>query len=108
VKGYRDFDIWMETLVHWASQCSSFQSGSLGVIGRNWQIDIYLKLQDPANWLLNHRFHHFDLSAFHRDRMTLCEAAHDCRHTTSKRGSYEIGRRKRRSLASIVERERQS
>src|SRR6266446_8372139 len=87
VKRHRNFDIRMQTLMDRASQCSSFQTGPLRMIGCHGQINIYLELTDPAYRLLNHCFRHFDLGAFQRNRVTLCEnSLHSC-HTTSKRGS---------------------
>src|SRR4051812_37215384 len=104
MKGHRNFDVRMQTLVNWTSQGRSFQAGSLSMVRCDRQINIYLELADPAYRLLNHRFHHFYLSAFQRDSVALCEDAHDCRHTTSECCSHEVGWRKRGSLAAIIER----
>ena len=61
------------------------------------------KSTDPANRRLNHRFGDADRGAAEIETMPLRDEAQDREHARPQRGGDQVGRRERRSSATVVD-----
>lgn len=98
----RQFDVGMNTLVHGATQRSTFQRLAMRMVAGNRCTDFNGEFPDPSHGCGNHFLANADAHSSQVDGMAFGVNSHNRRHACSERGGNEVGGRKAFALALIV------